>query len=185
MFSLTLKKFNTMKNIFALLIVFGATLSLSAQKIDYDRKLKDMGIELITPPKPMANYVRAVRTGNLIYLAGHGPTRADGSNMTGKLGKDMTVEQGYEAAKQTGIALLSTLKGEIGDFNKVKRIVKVLGMVNCTPDFTDQPKVINGFSDLMVNLFGEKGKHARSAVGMISLPNGIATEVEMIVEVEN
>ena len=156
-----------------------------AQKIDFDRKLKDLGIELIAPPAPIANYVRTVRTGNLVYLAGHGPTRADGTNITGKLGKDMTVEQGYAAAKQTGIALLSSLKAEIGDFNKVKRIVKVLGMVNCTADFTDQPKVINGFSDLMVSLWGEKGKHARSAVGMMSLPNGIAVEIEMIVEVEN
>ena len=174
-----------MKKIFMLIFVVTGIFPLAAQKIDYDKKLKDMGIELFSPPKPMANYVRAVRTGNLIYLAGHGPTKADGSNITGKLGKDMTVEQGYEAARQTGIALLSTLKGELGDLNKVRRIVKVLGMVNSTPDFTDQPKVINGFSDLMVNLFGEKGKHARSAVGLISLPNGIAVEVEMIVEVEN
>ena len=174
-----------MKKIPTILFAISCALSAVGQKIDFDKKLRDMGIELITPPKPVANYVRAVRTGNLIYLAGHGPTKADGSNITGKLGKDMTAEQGYESAKQTGIAILSTLKGEIGDFNKVRRIVKVFGMVNCTPDFTDQPKVINGFSDLMVNLFGEKGKHARSAVGMISLPNGIATEIEMIVEVEN
>jgi len=174
-----------MKNIASLLFVVTICTTAIAQNIDFDKKLKDMGVELITPPKPIANYVRAVRTGNLVYLAGHGPTKADGSNITGKLGKDMTVEQGYEAAKQTGIALLSTLKGEIGDFNKVKRIVKVLGMVNCTPEFTDQPKVINGFSDLMVGVFGEKGKHARSAVGMISLPNGIAVEVEMIIELEN
>ncbi len=174
-----------MKKIFALLLMATTILPLAAQKTDYDKKLKDMGIELFLPQKPIANYVKAVRTGNLIYLSGHGPTKADGTNITGKLGKDMTLEQGYEAAKQTGIALLSTLKGEIGDLNKVKRIVKVLGMVNCTADFTDQPKVINGFSDLMVGLFGEKGKHARSAVGMISLPNNIAVEVEMIVEVEN
>ncbi len=174
-----------MKKIAVLLFAAVIGLPAASQKIDYDKKLKDLGIELITPPKPIANYVRAVRTGNLIYLAGHGPTKADGTNITGKLGKDMTIEQGYEAAKQTGIALLSTLKGEIGDLNKVKRIVKVLGMVNCTSDFVDQPKVINGFSDLMVNLFGEKGKHARSAVGMMSLPNNIAVEVEMIVEVEN
>lgn len=96
----------------------------------------------------------------------------------------MTWEQGYDAAKQTGIALLSTLKAEVGDLNKVKRIVKVLGMVNCTENFTDQPKVINGFSDLMVAVFGEKGKHARSAVGMYALPSNIAVEIEMIVEVE-
>ena len=174
-----------MKNIFTLLMVVCTAFTLAAQKVDYDKKLKDLGIELFTPPKPIANYVKAVRTGNLIYLAGTGPSKADGSLILGKLGKDMTVEQGYEAAKQTGITVLSTLKGEIGDFNKVKRIVKVLGMVNCTPEFIDQPKVINGFSDLMVSVFGEKGKHARSAVGMMSLPNGMAVEVEMIVEVEN
>ncbi len=149
-----------------------------------EAKLKELKIELFTPPPPMANYVRAVRTGNLIYLAGHGPTRADGSNITGKVGKDMTLEQGYAAARQTGIALLSTLKSEIGDLNKVKRIVKVLGMVNCTDTFTDQPKVINGFSDLMVEVFGERGKHARSAVGMYMLPSNIAVEIEIIVEVE-
>ena len=167
-----------------MIMVFSVTTAF-AQKTDVEKKLKEMGLELITPPKPMANYVRSVRTGNLVYLAGHGPTKTDGSNITGKLGKDMTIEQGYEAAKQTGIALLSSLKAEIGDLNKVKRIVKVLGMVNCTADFTDQPKVINGFSDLMVALYGEKGKHARSAVGMMSLPNGMSVEIEMIVEVEN
>jgi len=157
----------------------------SAQKIDFDKKLKELGIELYAPTKPMGNYVKVVRTGNLLYFAGHGPTRADNSNITGKVGKDLTQEQGYDAAKQTGIALLSTLKAEIGDLNKVKRIVKVLGMVNCTQEFTDQPKVINGFSDLMVAIFGEKGKHARSAVGMYMLPSNIAVEIEMIVEVED
>ncbi len=174
-----------MKNNIAILFALALALPAAAQQTDVNQKLKEQGIELFAPPKPLANYVRAVRTGNLVYLAGHGPTKADGSNITGKLGKDMTVEQGYAAARQTGIALLSSLKGEIGDLNRVKRVVKVLGMVNCTPEFTDQPKVINGFSDLMVAVFGEKGKHARSAVGMISLPNGIAVEVEMIVEVEN
>ena len=156
-----------------------------AQTIDFDKKLKELGVELYTPLKPMGNYVKAVRTGNLLYLAGHGPTRADNSNITGKVGRDLTTEQGYEAAKQVGIAILSTLKGEVGDFNKVKRVVKVLGMVNCTENFVDQPKVMNGFSDLMVAVFGEKGKHARSAVGMYALPSNIAVEVEMIVELEN
>jgi len=153
-------------------------------QIDFDKKLKDMGIELFPPSKPMGTYVKAVRTGNLVYTAGHGPTRADGSNITGKVGKDLTVEQGAEAARQTGIAILSTLKAELGDLNKVKRIVKVLGMVNCTETFGDQPKVMNGFSDLMVAVFGEKGKHARSAVGMYALPSNIAVEIEIIVEVE-
>lgn len=157
----------------------------SAQKIDFDKKLKELGIELYAPTKPMGNYVKVVRTGNLLYFAGHGPTRSDNSNITGKVGKDLTWEQGYDAAKQTGIALLSTLKAEVGDLNKVKRIVKVLGMVNCTQEFTDQPKVINGFSDLMVSLFGEKGKHTRSAVGMYMLPSNIAVEIEMIVEIED
>jgi enamine deaminase RidA (YjgF/YER057c/UK114 family) len=156
----------------------------SSQTIDFDKKLKDLGVELITPAKPIANYVTAVRSGNLIFLAGHGPMKADGTNITGKVGKDLTLEQGAAAARQTGISLLSTLKQEIGDFNKVKRVVKVLGMVNCTEAFTDQPKVMNGFSDLMVGVFGEKGKHARSSVGMYILPSNIAVEIEMIVEVE-
>jgi enamine deaminase RidA (YjgF/YER057c/UK114 family) len=174
-----------MKNYLLLtVLVYSVTGSFAQQKIDYDKKLKDLGIELFAPSKPMANYVKAVRTGNLIYLAGHGPTKADGTNITGKVGADLTAEQGYEAARQTGISILSTLKGELGDLNKVKRVVKVLGMVNCTNNFTDQPKVINGFSDLMVAVFGEKGKHARSAVGMNSLPNNIAVEIEIIVEVE-
>jgi enamine deaminase RidA (YjgF/YER057c/UK114 family) len=157
---------------------------IQAQKIDFDKKLKELGIELPPPSKPMANYVRAVRSGNLLFLAGTGPTKADGSNITGKVGKDLTVEQGYDAAKVTGIAILSTLKNELGDLNKVKRIVKVLGMVNCHSDFIDQPKVMNGFSDLMVAVFGEKGKHARSAVGMNSLPSNIAVEIEIVVEIE-
>lgn len=172
------------KNIF-LLITTVLACECSAQKIDFDKKLKELGIELYTPTKPMGNYVKVVRSGNLLFFAGHGPTRADNSNITGKVGKDLTLEQGVEAARQTGIALLSTLKAEVGDLNKVKRIVKVLGMVNCTETFTDQPKVMNGFSDLMVSLFGEKGKHARSAVGMYVLPSNIAVEVEMVVEVEN
>lgn len=166
------------------LTLFMVVSLLSLQAQDVEQKLKEQGVELFTPVAPMANYVRAVRTGNLIYLAGHGPTKADGTNITGKVGKDLTLEQGYAAARQTGIAVLSSLKAEIGDLNKVKRIVKVLGMVNCTENFTDQPKVINGFSDLMVAVFGEKGKHARSAVGMMSLPSNIAVEVEMIVEMQ-
>lgn len=165
-----------------LLILFGFSLQLQAQ--DVEAKLKEQKIELFKPSAPMANYVKAVRVGNLIFLAGHGPTKADGTNITGKVGKDMSVEQAYMAARQTAISMLSTLKAELGDLNKVKRVVKVLGMVNCTDDFTDQPKVINGFSDLIVSVFGEKGLHARSAVGMNSLPSNIAVEVEMIVEVE-
>lgn len=173
-----------MKRIQIALLLLGGTLSGFGQQVDYDKKLKEIGVELYAPTKPMANYVKAVRTGNLLFLAGHGPTRADGSNITGKVGADLTTEQGYAAARQTGISILSTLKGELGDLNKVKRVVKVLGMVNCSDNFTDQPKVINGFSDLMVAVFGEKGKHARSAVGMNALPNNIAVEIEIVVEVE-
>lgn len=150
---------------------------------DPEAKLKELGIELSTPSAPVANYVNAVRTGNLIFLAGKGPLKADGENITGKVGDDLTIEEGYEAARITGINQLSVLKAELGNLNRVKRIVKVKGMVNCTPDFTDQPKVVNGYSDLMVAVFGDRGKHARAAVGMGSLPSNIAIEVEMIVEV--
>ena len=150
-----------------------------------EERLKEKGIVLTTPSAPVANYVNAVRVGNLLYLAGKGPAKPDGSYVTGKVGKDLTIEQGYEAARLTAISHLSVLKAELGDLNKVKRIIKVLGMVNCTDDFKDQPKVINGYSDLMVEIFGEKGKHARSAVGMYALPMNIAVEVEVIVEIED
>lgn len=152
---------------------------------DAETRLKEKGIVLNTPGKPVANYVNAVRVGNLLYLAGKGPTKPDGSNITGKIGKDLTIEQGYEAARLTAMNHLAVLKAELGSLNKVKRIVKVLGMVNCTEDFKDQPKVVNGYSDLMVEIFGDKGKHARSAVGMYALPMNIAVEVEVIVEVED
>ena len=152
---------------------------------DAEARLKEKGIVLTPPGKPVANYVNVVRVGNLLFLAGKGPTRPDGSNITGKVGKDLTIEQGYEAAKLTAMNHLAVLKAELGSLNKVKRIVKVLGMVNCTEDFKDQPKVVNGYSDLMVEIFGDKGKHARSAVGMYALPSNIAVEVEVIVEVED
>lgn len=174
----------TFMKITTIMFLILASIVTNAQRVDFDKKLKELGIELMEPTKPIANYVKAVRTGNLIFLAGHGPTLPDGSNIAGKVGLDLTLEQGYNAARQTAISLLSTLKAEVGDLNKVKRIVKVLGMVNCQPDFTDQPKVINGCSDLLVAVFGDKGKHARSAVGMNSLPSNIAVEIEIIVEVE-
>src|SRR5688500_4204670 len=125
-----------MKKFFALLVFLIPMLAFA--QTDFDKKLKELGVELFPPTKPMGSYVKAVRSGNLLYLARHGPTRADNSNITGKVGKDLTLEQGVAAARQTGIAILSTLKGELGDLNKVKRIVKVLGMVNCTEDFGDQ-----------------------------------------------
>lgn len=150
---------------------------------DVDARLERLGIKLPDASAPVANYVNAVRTGNLVFLSGKGPLRADGTQITGKVGDDLTIEEGYEAARVTGINLLAALKSEIGDLNRVRRVVKVLGMVNSTPDFGDQPQVINGFSDLMVEIFGDRGRHARSAVGMGSLPGQIAVEIEMIVEV--
>lgn len=159
-------------------------MAIGMQAQDIEQKLKDKGIVLTAPSAPIANYVNAVRVGNLLFLSGKGPTKADGTNITGKVGKDLTIEQGYEAARVVGINHLSVLKAELGNLKKVKRIVKVLGMVNCEGTFADHPKVINGYSDLMVEVFGDKGKHARSAVGMGSLPGNIAVEVEVIVEVE-
>ncbi|MBT8364326.1 MAG: RidA family protein, partial [Deltaproteobacteria bacterium] len=131
--------------------------------MNIEDKLKKMGIELPPAVKPVANYVPAVRTGNLVFLSGHGPFKEDGSLITGKVGSDLTTEQGYEAARRIAIGLLGSLKAAIGDLDKVKRVVKLLGLVNCGPEFADQPKVINGASDFLVELFGDKGKHARSA----------------------
>jgi enamine deaminase RidA (YjgF/YER057c/UK114 family) len=148
-----------------------------------EQRLVELGLTLPSASSPAANYVNAVRTGNLLYLAGKGPTGPDGKWITGKLGKDLGIEQGYEAAKSVALAHIAVLKQELGDLSKVKRIVKVMGMVNSTPDFIDHSKVMNGYSDMMFAIFGEKGKHARSSVGMNSLPFGIAVEVEVIVEV--
>ena len=156
----------------------------SPPKFNVNENLKRLKIDLPDLKPPLANYVHTVRTGNLVYTAGKGSSYPDGTLYTGKLGLDLTVEQGQEAARLAGIRLLAALKAEIGDLNKVKRIVKVLGTVNSTPDFTEHSQVINGFSDLMVEVFGERGKHARSAVGMSSLPKNLAVEIEMIVEVE-
>src|SRR5258706_14551473 len=149
-----------------------------------EQKLKELGIDLGTVSAPVANYVNAVRTGNLLYLAGKGPrANSHGCRPVGKLGRDLSVEQGYQAARTVGMDLLAVMRAELGSLDKVKRVVKVLGMVNAVPQFTDHPKVINGCSDLFVEGFGEAGKHARSAVGMGSLPMGIPVEIECIVEV--
>jgi enamine deaminase RidA (YjgF/YER057c/UK114 family) len=169
---------------FFLLFISTLVLSITILAQDAETNLKKKGIVLIPPSSPVANYVNAVRVGNLLFLAGKGPQKADNTYITGKLGKDLTIEQGYEAARITAVNHLSVLKNELGSLNKVKRIVKVLGMVNCTEDFKDQPKVINGYSDLMVEIFGDKGKHARSAVGMYALPFNMAVEIEVIVEIE-
>lgn len=169
---------------FYLLLITSCILVTASNAQDAETRLKEKGIKLTEPSKPVANYVNAVRVGNLLFLAGKGPTKPDGTLITGKVGRDLTIEQGYEAARVTAINHLSVIKAELGSLNKVKRVVKVLGMVNCTEDFKDQPKVINGYSDLMVEIFGDKGKHARSAVGMYALPSNIAVEVEVIIEIE-
>ncbi len=173
-----------MKKLFLSSVIF-ILLAASLQAQDAESNLKKSGIVLPVASKPVANYVNAVRVGNLLYLAGKGPKRADGTDITGKVGKDLTIQEGYDAARSTAIQHLAVIKAELGSLNKVKRVIKVLGMVNCESNFTDQPKVINGYSDTMVEIFGEKGKHARSAVGMYALPNNIAVEVEVIIEVED
>lgn len=143
-----------------------------------DARLGELGIALPPVPDPAGNYVHAVRTGNLLFLAGKGPRGS-----TGKVGSDVTVEQAYEAARDTGLTLLSVMREELGSLDRVQRIVKVFGMVNAAPDFGQQPAVINGCSDLFVEVFGDAGRHARSAVGMGSLPSQITVEIECIVEV--
>lgn len=153
--------------------------------IDAEKRINDLGIELIIPNPPTANYLKSKRVGNMVYLAGHGPDKPDGGQVIGKLGGGLTLEEGIQAARYTGISLLSSLKAEIGDLNKVKNIVRAQGMVNADPSFMQHSQVINGFSDLMVAVFGEKGKHARAAIGMSSLPNNIAVEIDLIVEVSD
>ena len=151
-----------------------------------EARLKERNITLPLPATPLANYVGAVRAGDLLFVAGHGPLRgADGTfTARGKLGRDLSVEQGYQVAREVGLSLLATVRASVGSLDNVKRIVKVLGMVASAEGFGDQPKVINGFSDLMVEVFGEAiGKHARSAVGLAELPMGIPVEIEMVVEV--
>jgi len=150
-----------------------------------EARIKEIGLALPPPPKPGGNYVPGVRVGNVLYLSGHGPGRVDGvPSARGKVGRDLSIEDGYKVAREVGINLLGTAKALLGSLDKVKRVVKVLGMVNSAEGFGDQPKVINGFSDLMVEVFGEHGRHARSAVGMAELPSGIPVEIEMILEVE-
>jgi enamine deaminase RidA (YjgF/YER057c/UK114 family) len=172
----------------AALLLVGGLVGVSAQESDaYDpeARLAELGITLPEPPTPVANYVNGVRTGNLIFLAGKGPKRPDGSELHGKLGAGVSIEEGYEGARMTAINQLAVLKAMLGDLDRVVRVVKVLGMVNSDPDFVDQPAVINGFSDLIVEVFGERGRHARAAVGMASLPRGQSVEIEMIVEVRD
>jgi enamine deaminase RidA (YjgF/YER057c/UK114 family) len=151
--------------------------------VKVEEKLRELGLELPPPPAAVANYVGAVRVGNLLFVSGHGPVK-DGKHVVGKVGRDLTREEGYEAARLVALNMLATVKAALGDLDKVKRFVKVLGFVNSTEDFLEQPKVINGASDLFTALYGDAGKHARSAIGMFVLPFGIPVEIEMVVEVE-
>ena len=144
-----------------------------------EQTLKDLGIELPAVPAPGGNYVHAVRTGNLLFLSGKGP----GPGAVGKVGTEVSIEDAYKHAREVGLVLIAVMKAELGSLDKVNRIVKVLGMVNTAPEFADHPKVINGCSDLFVEIFGDKGKHARSAVGLGALPGRITVEIEVIVEV--
>ena len=145
-----------------------------------EQTIKDKGIELPAPVRPAGTYVRYVKTGNLLFVAGTGPA---GDQPKGKLGRDLTVEEGYAAARSVGLQILATVKDALGSLDKVTRVVKVLGMVNSDPEFGDQPKVMNGCSDLMVEVFGDAGYHTRSAVGFVALPNQIAVEIEAMFEI--
>ncbi len=156
---------------------------ISLPQIDYQAKLENLGIKLKKPSSPLANYVNVTQSGKILFLAGKGPRNPDGSLITGKIGQDLTIEQGYAAARRVGILQLEVLQEYLGDLNKIKQILKVKGMVNAVSGFGNQPEVINGFSDFMVEVLGDKGKHARAAVGMASLPRNIAVEIDLIVEV--
>ncbi len=149
-----------------------------------EEKLVSLGITLPTIAAPVGSYVHAIRVGNIIYLSGKGPRKDDGAYVTGKVGSTLTIEEGQQAAKLAAVIQLAVLKQELGSLSNIKRIVRVNGFVNCDAGFQDQPKVINGFSDLMIAVFGEKGRHARTALGTNALPFNMAVEVEMIVEVE-
>ncbi len=149
-----------------------------------EARVAELKLELPPAPKPVATYVTAIRHGDLLYVSGHGPLRSDGTLITGKLGANMDVAAGHAAARQTGLAILATVRSHIQSLDKVERVIKTLGMVNCTPDFSEQPKVINGFSDLMKDIFGDAGVGTRSAVGMVALPGGIAVEIEAIFQIK-
>ena len=149
-----------------------------------ETRIQELHLTLPPAPKPVAVYKPAVQLGNVLYVSGHGPLLPDGTLILGKVGAELSLEQGQQAARQVGLAILSTVRATLGSLDKVKRLVKTLGMVNCPVDYKDHPKVINGFSELMADVFGkENGIGARSAVGMGSLPNNMAVEIECIFEV--
>ena len=170
-----------------LLLCFACTTEQKAlYDYDVEQRLSELEIELETPKVPLGiNIELANQSGNLIYLSGNGPMRSNGDKVVGKVGQELTIEEGYAAARLTAINHLSVLKAKIGDLNKVVKIVKVLGLVNAPPEFTEHPAVINGYTDLMIEVFGDRGRHARSAMGMGSLPWNLACEIETIVEIRD
>jgi enamine deaminase RidA (YjgF/YER057c/UK114 family) len=155
--------------------------------MDPEAKLQSLGLTLPAPPTPAAQYVPAVRVGNLLFVSGHGPGRGEDGQLRfiGKVGREWTVEQGQEASRVTALNILATVKASLGDLGRVRRVVKLLGMVNCTEEFTQTPQVINGASEVLIQVWGDLGTHARSAVGFQQLPNGMAVEIEAIFEVED
>jgi enamine deaminase RidA (YjgF/YER057c/UK114 family) len=154
--------------------------------VDAEARLKELGIELPPAPSPIGNYVAGIRVGNLLFMSGCGPRSGSVSKITGKLGADLSTDEGYAVARVVGLNMLANIRSVIGSLDRVERVVKVLGMVNSAPHFDQMPKVINGFSDLFVEIFGaERGRGARSAVGMAALPNQIAVEVEMVLQVSD
>jgi enamine deaminase RidA (YjgF/YER057c/UK114 family) len=165
-----------------LTLVVSSGCALAQSAANAEARLKELNITLPPVPPPVANYVDSVRVGNLLFLAGN--TAGPDWKYKGKLGKELTVQEGYDTARQVGLIMLAKVRAALGSLDRVKRVAKVLGMVNSAEGFSDQPRVMNGFSDLMVEVFGEAGKHARSAVGMAALPGNSAVEVEMIVEAE-
>ena len=166
------------------LLVLSASLLAQSPASGPERKLVELGLTLPPTSAPVANYVPAVRSGSLVFLAGHVSRDAGGKVIAGKVGRSATLEEANAAARQTALALLATLKRELGDLGKVKRIVRVGGFVNAVDDFQSQSQVMNGCSDLLVAVFGDKGRHARAAIGVASLPLGALVEIEMVVEVE-
>jgi len=148
-----------------------------------EARVNELGLELPPAPAPGGNYTPVVQVGDMCYVSGHGPLKPDGVMLTGRVGSEVTEEEGYVAARQVGLAMLATLRASLGSLDRVQRVVKVLGMVNSTQDFQTHPKVMNGFSDLMVDVFGDPGRAARSAIGMGSLPGNISVEVEAIIQV--
>lgn len=153
--------------------------------MSYEARLKQLGIALPAAPAPIAKFAPAITHGDLVYTSGHGPMNPDGTYVVGKLGATLEVEQGQAAARLAGLAILATLRAHLGSLDRITQIVKVLGMVNATPEFADHPKVIDGFTSLIVDVFGDAGLSARSAVGMISLPMGIAVEVELVAAIRS